>query len=121
MKRSKYKNILCECDGYKFDSQKEMKRYQELKILVVGRVIKNLKLQPKFNLIGVCGQQLYIEGKLKKDGTPRQRKMTYSADFSYDDARTGVPTVEDVKGFKTDVYKIKKAIMKSMGYDIIET
>ena len=38
------------------------------------------------------------------------RKVSYIADFMYKDIKRGVTVVEDVKGFKTDVYKIKKKL-----------
>lgn len=120
MKRSKYKNIKCECDGYKFDSKKEMARYTQLAYLVKIGEIKDLELQPKFQLVGADGENLIIEGNLCKSGKPRRTKMTYSADFKYYDIVNQCEIIEDVKGFKTDVYKIKKAIMQTMGYDIIE-
>lgn len=96
MSYSKYKNKKTEVDGIKFDSLKEARRYGELKLLVKGGVIKDLELQPVFELIP---RQVY-QGKT-------MRKVSYIADFMYKDIKRGITVVEDVKGFKTDVYKIK--------------
>lgn len=96
MSYSKYKNKKTEVDGIKFDSLKEARRYGELKLLVKGGVIKDLELQPVFELIP---SQVY-QGKT-------MRKVSYIADFMYKDIKRGITVVEDVKGFKTDVYKIK--------------
>jgi hypothetical protein len=58
-------------------------------------VIKELKLQPKF---------LLQEG-FERDGK-KYRAIFYIADFEY--IKDGKRIVEDVKGMKTDVYKLKK-------------
>ena len=97
MSYSKYKNRRTEVDGIEFDSLKEARRYGELKLLVKGGVIKDLELQPVFELIP----------KQKHNGKTI-RKANYIADFMYIDTKRGITVVEDVKGFKTDVYKLKK-------------
>ena len=102
MKRNKYRAVKTIVDGIKFDSKKGAARYSQLKLLVRAGVVTKLELQPRYDLtINTikCG--------------------FYKADFRY--FENGREVVEDVKGMKTDVYKIKKAIMKSMGYNIIET
>lgn len=96
MSYSKYKNKKTEVDGIKFDSLKEARRYGELKLLVKAGMIKDLELQPVFELVL---RQVY-QGKT-------MRKVSYIADFMYKDIKRGITVVEDVKGFKTDVYKIK--------------
>lgn len=78
-------------DGIVFASIAEMVRYNELKMLEKAGKISELKLQPKFLLIP----------KIKKG----DRATYYIADFSY--TRNGACIVEDVKGFKTAVYKLK--------------
>jgi hypothetical protein len=49
--------------------------------------------------------------------------VKYIADFTYfDDTKGGEFIIEDVKGFKTDVYKIKKKLMKHFhNVEILET
>ena len=41
------------------------------------------------------------------------------ADFTYWEVDAFI--IEDVKGFRTEVFKLKKAILESMGYKIRET
>ncbi len=97
MAYNKYKNKKTIVDGIPFDSLKEARRYQELKLLVKGGVIKDLELQPVFEIIP----------KQKRNGKTIKRAK-YIADFKYTDIQRGIEVVEDVKGFKTDVYKLKK-------------
>lgn len=97
MRKNKYNNKKTIVDGIKFDSKKEAKRYKELKILLDARIIKNLELQPRFLLLD----------KYKQDGKTI-RKIEYVADFRYFDNELGKEVVEDVKGMKTAIYKLKK-------------
>ena len=98
-------------DGITFDSKLEAKRYGELKLLEACGDITNLELQVPFPLFGQDGPIL----------TPTARHMTYRADFTYVDWRIGgAKIVEDAKGWATDVYNIKKAILAAQGVDIKE-
>jgi hypothetical protein len=113
---SKYRNRPKEVDGIKFASIKEAKRYRELLLLKRGGVISDLELQPKFPItIGGIPIQ-FVTGK----GQPG-RQMIYVADFRYRDNETGRIIIEDVKGTRTDVFKIKRALMAAMGHKILET
>lgn len=96
---SKYKNIKMEIDGHEFDSKTEAKRYNELKLLECKGLIKKLQLQPRF---------LLQEG-FKKNGKTF-RKIEYIADFMYEE--NGKVVVEDVKGMKTDVFKLKRKLFE---------
>ena len=89
-KKSKYKANRVEIDGVKFDSQKEADYYCELKLRLQAGEIN-----------GFCRQAEFI-----LDGGIR-----YIADFIvfYKDHTE----VIDVKGFKTDVYKLKKKLFES--------
>ena len=98
---NKYKNKKVVVDGIEFDSKKEANRYKELKLLEKAGEIKDLELQKVFELIP----------SFKKNGKA-YRKTTYKVDFSYFDTREGKYKVEDVKGFKTDVYKLKKKLFE---------
>lgn len=97
---SKYRNE--KTNGYA--SRKEAKRAAELKYLQKAGVIRNLREQVLFVLIP------------KQEG---ERACSYIADFAYDeDARTPMqetrtwrPVVEDCKGFKTDVFIVKRKLM----------
>jgi hypothetical protein len=100
MTYSKYGNRKTGVDGNTFDSKKEAERYVELKLLEKGGVISGLELQPKFEL-----QKPFFDKEGKK-----HRAITYIADFQYLDKKTGKLVVEDVKGRKTEVYKIKKKL-----------
>ena len=51
-KRSKYGNEKASCNGIKFDSKKEMRRYLELKGMYEAGIIKELRLQHHFSLQG---------------------------------------------------------------------
>ncbi|MGO3751192.1 MAG: DUF1064 domain-containing protein [Peptoniphilaceae bacterium] len=98
---SKYKAKKTKVDGITFDSRKEANRYKELKLLERAGVIKSLELQPKFLL-----QEEYI-----KDGKTI-KEITYKADFMYYDGEKNKVVIEDVKGFKTDVYRLKKKLFE---------
>ena len=110
MAYNKYNNKKTEIDGIIFDSKKEAKRYCELKLLLKAKKIKNLTLQPAFRL----------QPKFKKNGATI-REIKYVADFMYTD-ENGKIVVEDVKGMKTDVYKIKKKMFdyNFPEYELIE-
>ena len=92
---SKYGNRkLSGPDGQKFDSVKEYHRWGCLRLLERAGTIKDLKRQVKYELIP------------KQVG---ERACNYIADFTY--MQDGKLVVEDVKGMKTDAYKIKKKLM----------
>lgn len=97
----KYKNKKTIVDDIQFDSKLEAKRYNELKLLEKSGEIKELKLQPSFELIP----------SFKKNGKTF-RKAIYKADFSYVDTETGETIIEDTKGYVTDLYKLKKKIFE---------
>ena len=108
--RSKYHNKKVEIDGEVFDSLKEASRWQELKLLERAGVIHGLSSQQRFELIPAQ----------KKGGKVIERPITYIADFCY--VEDGKPVVEDCKGMRTDVYKIKKKLMLFVhGIEIRET
>ena len=108
-KRTKYSNVKVIIDGIKFDSKKEGAHYYKLKALQAAGKITNLTLQPKFD----------IAASVILDGTKR-RVRYYIADFSYiDDA--GKLVVEDVKGYKTELYKLKRHLVKERhGIEVVE-
>lgn len=102
--RPKYGNKKTEVDGILFDSKKEAKRYQELRLLEKQGIILELQLQPKFPIV--------VNGK---------KICTYIADFDYCVAHTADRIVEDVKGIKTPIYNLKKKLVKAVhGIDITE-
>lgn len=100
MRFNKYHNKKVEVDGIKFDSIKEANRYTELKLLLRAGKIKELELQPRF----------LLQPRYRKHNKTI-RSIEYVADFSYIDNK-GKKIVEDVKGIKTEVYKLKKKIFE---------
>jgi hypothetical protein len=101
-RRFKYGNKPTEVDGIRFASKREAARYSELKLLERAGKISALRLQPAF--------------PLDVNGVP---VCLYRADFAY--VENGRHAVEDSKGFRTDVYKIKRALMKAVhGIDVVE-
>jgi hypothetical protein len=74
----------------------ECKRCNELHAMVNAGLISDLDAHPqprydlKVNDVKVCA---------------------YLADFRYTDNETGEQVVEDVKGYRTDVYRLKKKLM----------
>ena len=99
--RNKYMNVKVSFNGINFDSIKEAKRYQELLLLEKSGVVKDLELQVPFTL---------VPGYVKNG--KKIREMKYIADFVYFDKEKNKKVVEDVKGVKTDVYKLKKKIFE---------
>lgn len=100
----KYNNKITVIDNIKFRSKKEAKRYVELKLLEKNDKIKNLQLQVKY--------AFKIEGI---------KICSYVADFTYY-TDNNLFVVEDTKGFKTYIYKIKKKLMLALyGIEIKET
>ena len=111
----KYHSKKTVIDGIKFDSKKEAERYSELKLLERCGAISNLELQKVYELIP-AQYELYERygknGNRIKDGKKCiEKSCVYKADFVYIDNETGQQVVEDVKGFRTKEYKIKKKLM----------
>lgn len=103
--KSKFGNNKKEIDGILFDSEKEARRYGELKLLL------------KVGEIGLL--ELQVPYELNEGGT---HSLKYIADFVYRDAKTGEKIVEDTKGFKTKIYLKKRRLMlKLHGIKIKET
>ncbi len=91
---TKYHAVRTTVDNITFASKKEATRYGELKLLLHANQINNLELQPKYPFI--------FEG---------ETIFTYRGDFSYFENHAAV--VEDVKGFKTPVYRLKKKLIEA--------
>lgn len=95
----KYHAKKTELDGITFDSRKEAQRYAELKLLERSGAIHNLRRQVRYELIPAQ----------KKDGKTIERACHYIADFVYEE--NGKTVVEDVKGFRTKEYVLKRKLM----------
>lgn len=100
---SKYRNRKVKVNGVTYDSMKEAQRHIVLKQQEKCGKIRNLKRQVKYVLIPAQRDP--------KTGKVIERACTYIADFTYQIADTGKLVVEDVKGYKTPEYKIKKKLM----------
>ena len=100
--KNKYHNKKVTYNGIKFDSKKEMQRYKDLELLESTDYICNLELQKKF---------LLQEGYTNAEGKKR-RPIYYIADFYYYDYIDNKWVVEDVKGVRTEVYKLKKKLFE---------
>lgn len=86
-----------------FQSKKEARRWCELLRREAKGEIRELTRQKKYKL-AVKGVSI----------------TTYTCDFRY--IEDDVPVVEDAKGFKTEKYKIQRALMKAVyGIEIRET
>lgn len=102
--RLKYGNTPTKVGEITFHSKKEAKRYGDLILLQRAGVISDLKLQVKFPIV--------VDDALI---------TTYVADFTYLDAK-GERVVEDVKGYATEVYALKRKLMKTLlNITILET
>lgn len=97
---SKYNSKKTVVDGQTFDSKKEANRYQELILLEKSGVIKNLSRQVRFVL---------IPSQRDENGKVIERECSYRADFEY--TEDGKTVVEDVKGFRTKEYILKRKMM----------
>lgn len=100
-KQAKYKNKKVSCNGIKFDSKKERNYYLKLITMQDLGLIRDLELQKEY----VLQDKFVLNGKTR-------RKITYKADFSYVSTEDDKLHVVDVKGFKTDVYKLKKKMFE---------
>jgi len=98
-KHLKYKNKKCEYATKTFDSIKEKNRYVVLKMMEKNGLINNLRTQVKFEL----------QPKFKINNK-NIREITYIADFCY--TKNNEQIIEDVKGFRTELYKLKKKMFE---------
>lgn len=106
-KQSKFRNVKTEIDGIRFDSRKEAKRWQELKLLESAGDIICLERQVKYPL---------LPAQERNDGT-KERGVDYVADFRYTEMKmigslsTGKQVLEDAKGMRTPDYILKRKLL----------
>lgn len=109
--QSKYHARKTTVDGITFDSRKEADRYLVLKGMEDDGAIENLRRQVRYELVPAFD----VDGR-------HYRPVCYVADFVYVDKETGKEVVEDVKGMRTDAYKLKsKLFARRYGMSIKET
>lgn len=108
---AKYGNRKVVVDGHIFDSKAEARRYGELKLLERAGEIRDLELQPKFDLFGMGATKI----------------CSYRADFRYGELENGQVArlvVEDVKSpitAREKSYRIKcKLFRDNFGFEITE-
>ena len=89
--------------GHTHDSIKEAKRCNELHLLERAGHITDLEVQPQF-WFQINGQQVTHDNG---------RRVGFRPDFRYKEGLLR-DTVEDVKGFKTADYTLRKAIFKAL-------
>lgn len=91
-----------------FDSFGEFKRWLELKLLLRGGEIADLKRQVRMPLYGHNGDTRTIVAHLV-------------ADFTYTDTATGEHIVEDFKGAITDIAILKIKWLEAQGQEVLIT
>lgn len=107
--RSKYHAKKTCVDGITFDSKREADRYLVLKSMGEDGDIEDLRRQVRYELVPAFD----VDGK-------HYRAVYYVADFVYREG--GHEVIEDVKGMKTDVYRLKAKLFASRyGMSIRET
>lgn len=88
---------------HKHASKKEAERCDELGLLVKAGIITELKQQVRITLLeNFRFQNESIRG------------IVYVADFTYYDRELKKFVIEDSKGYKTDVYKLKRRLLLSI-------
>ena len=97
---SKFHSKKVTVDGITFDSVREARRWQELRLLEKAGKIRCLDRQIKYEL---------IPSQKDEDGKVIERPVSYVADFFY--VENGKTIVEDAKGFKTKDYILKRKLM----------
>ena len=85
----------------RFASRKEAKRYGDLRLMEIAGAISDLQVQPKYIL-----QEDFIKNGKK------YRKIEYIADFFYVTKPNLEMIVEDCKGYRNEIYKIKKKLFE---------
>lgn len=109
--RSKYHAKKTVVDGITFDSKREADRYLVLKSMEEDGAIEDLRRQVRYELMPAFD----VDGR-------HYRPVFYVADFVYVDKETGKEVVEDAKGMRTDVYRLKsKLFARRYGKVIKET
>ena len=105
-KPSKYRNQRTKIDGVLFDSKKEAEYYSYLRMMLLAHEIIAFNRQVEFIL---------------QEGHDAVKPITYIADFLVIDKQRH-PFYIDVKGMKTDTYKMKKKMLlaKYNGIDFRE-
>lgn len=108
--RNKYGARKVTIEGIVFDSAKEAKRWQQLRLMERAGEIRSLQRQVSYTLV-----------PMQPGGIRTERSVRYVADFVYE-RKDGTPVIEDVKSpaTRTAEYIVKRKLMKQLGWEITE-
>jgi len=115
---NKYKAVKTTIDGITFDSKKEAKRYTELKLLEKAGMITHLELQPVYQItvngVDICKYKADFQYfTVRAEGN----EQCYNSKGEWQTpTKTGQKEgqiVEDAKGFKTPIYRLKKKLVEA--------
>lgn len=90
-------------DGIRFASKAEAKRYTDLKLLEKVGAIHALEVQPVFpiEVMNLSNGEVTLVG-------------VYKADFRYRSSTSAITVIEDVKGMRTVIYRLKKRLVEAL-------
>jgi hypothetical protein len=97
-KPSKYRNTPITVDGRRYASKREAAYCENLILLEKAGKIGGLELQRRFQILGPKGELICV----------------YVADAAFWDHEQDRFRVIDVKGVETDVFKIKRNLMRAL-------
>lgn len=94
-----------------YDSVKEHRRANELKMMQRAGLISDLREQVSYELIPAQYSECYDGDHQRMVRIKLEQPCRYIADFVYTDNRTEQTIVEDTKGVRTKEYIIKRKLM----------
>lgn len=103
-KKNKYNAIKVRLDGITFDSKKESEYYLNLKLLARGGLIRDLECHPSYQIVWPSGGEI----------------CRVELDFTFYDIEKGCVRFIDVKGFPTEVSKIKRKLLEAQNKITVE-
>lgn len=101
---TKYRSRKTVVNGISFASKLEAERYQQLRMLQRSGDIRDLVLQPEFQI---------FRGYVDPETGTKVKSRYYVADFQYVDVEAHKVIVEDTKGIETDVFRLKWDYVRS--------
>jgi predicted nuclease of restriction endonuclease-like RecB superfamily len=106
-KPHKYGAKACVVDNIHFPSRREANRYAELKLLLRAGNISNLEIDAQTPIV----YEIEVNGI---------HVTNYRPDFRYYDNDSRRMVICDAKGFRTDVYRLKKKLVRACFGIVIE-
>lgn len=101
---TKYRSKKTCINGITFASKLEAERYTQLRMMARAGVIRDLVLQPEFQI---------FRGYMDAETGVKIKSRYYVADFQYTDVEAHKVIVEDTKGIETDVFRLKWDYVRS--------